>query len=158
MPMNRIALTVQLTSDLRQRREAQGLSQSELAVRLGWTRSKVKRLESFESRTVTQEDLEHLTRVLGEPQSETAHRQVGPPVMVNGYRVRVLDDPEHASYLAKATHESHRDAHYGTPRIDTIIVTGNGVLLEGEGMTRRFVPADALAAVLKVGGWKVSTS
>lgn len=92
----------------------------------------------------------------------TQHKQIGPPVMIGDYRVRVVSDSEHPHYLSKATWEDPKLRspgaviyEGGTPKVPTILVTENGVEITGPQTQVQWIPSDALEAVLKVAGWKV---
>lgn len=87
------------------------------------------------------------------------HRQVGPPVMVEGYRVRVVSDSERPDVLAKATIDDRPGGglvFYGTPRVPSLAATSRGLRVEGEHFPVHVIPNDVLAAILKVAGWKAS--
>lgn len=60
----RVALTKKRADELKTARIRAGKSQYELANELGWVRSKVKRLEKGEVRTISEEDLKALERRL----------------------------------------------------------------------------------------------
>lgn len=65
MMTNRIPLTKKLTQELLRSRKDLGFSQYELANKLGWVRSKIKRIEKAEVSTVDEGDLKALDDVLG---------------------------------------------------------------------------------------------
>jgi hypothetical protein len=79
--------------------------------------------------------------------------------MIADYRVRVVSDSENPNYLAKATwHDpslrSGSYTIYSTPMVADILVVEGGVqIIDKEGRIQ-FMNAEALEAVLKVGGWK----
>ena len=72
----------------------------------------------------------------------STEKQVGPPVTIDGWLIRVIDDEEFSHVLAKATNIENKSKE--------IIVTPYGVALRGFDDA----PAKVLEAVLKVGGWK----
>jgi len=72
----------------------------------------------------------------------STEKQVGPPVVIDGWLIRVIDDDEFSHVLAKATNIDDRKKE--------IVVTPYGVALRGFDDA----PAAVLEAVLKVGGWK----
>jgi len=60
----RTTLTKNLALEIMKSRKSQGLSQYELADKLGWVRSKIKRLEKGEVLSIAEEDLAALARTL----------------------------------------------------------------------------------------------
>ncbi len=84
---------------------------------------------------------EAVERMLSEPKV----RQVGPPVVIEGYLVRVTDhEPDGA--LAQATAVGP-----AMGRLSPIVGRLEGIEVEG-----RHVPTAVLAALLKLSGWKVT--
>ena len=80
--------------------------------------------------------------------------------MMSNYRIRVVSDSEHPHYLAKATWEdpnlntSGFEYESGPPKVKDILVVEGGVYVINDRGHEQYIPATALEAVLKVGGWK----
>jgi transcriptional regulator with XRE-family HTH domain len=69
--MARVTLTKKKAQELFRAREATGKSQYEVAEELGWVRSKIKRLEKAEVKTILEEDLQTLEEYLGVQESSS---------------------------------------------------------------------------------------
>ena len=101
-----------------------------------------KRLHDKESAALAldREIHEAVEKALAEPKV----RQVGPPVVIDGYLVRVTDH-EPDCVLAQATAVGSARG-----RLTPIVGRLDGIEVDG-----RHVPATVLAALLKLCGWKV---
>jgi len=63
--MARVALTKKMAEELLHARERASKSQYEIADELGWVRSKIKRIEKAEIKTIDEADLKQLAQLLG---------------------------------------------------------------------------------------------
>jgi transcriptional regulator with XRE-family HTH domain len=70
MPGTKTSLTYAAARDIKIRREELGLSQQDLADKVGVKRSRIKRLEAFEVGMVDSMLLERIARTLGKPKSK----------------------------------------------------------------------------------------
>lgn len=73
MTQNRVPLTKKLANTLRRARVETGMSQYELATKLGWVRSKIKRIEKAEVISIPASDLEALQQKLLNGASEEGY-------------------------------------------------------------------------------------
>jgi len=69
-------------------------------------------------------------------------RQIGPPVTIDGWLIRVISDNDSPDVLAKATKVDDPEHE--------VIVTPYGIAVR----TVKILPSKVLEALLKIGGWK----
>jgi len=81
------------------------------------------------------------------------HKQVGPPARIGAYQISVVSDDSPVLARAVLAHGSERDLFPSRIMLseDGLEVDASNVASDG----RVLLPADALQALLQVGGWKV---
>lgn len=88
--------------------------------------------------------------------TDRPHRQSGPPITIGDYLVRVIDDEVHSDVLSKATRTNPAlvvGYQSGTTAREIIVRKDRVDMIAGQ--DNRHIPADVLATVLKLAGWKV---
>jgi hypothetical protein len=77
-------------------------------------------------------------------------RQIGPPVTIEGWLCRAMDDEGQPDVLAEATLFKDGEAQYRA------IKTRDGLgIWSREGLGTPVIPDAVLKALLKIGGWKI---
>lgn len=78
-------------------------------------------------------------------------KQIGPPVTIEKWLVRAVDDPTQPRVLSEAVLFENGSAQY------RLYTTAEGFyVFSRDDMEPPFIPNAVLSAVLNIGGWKIS--
>ena len=89
------------------------------------------------------------------PPEKPKHRQIGPPVTINGYLVQAVDGE---ATLSRATMRGATSVKCPEPPAAEVLGHPEGITVRPTLAFEEdtFIPNDVLAAVLKIAGWKVT--